>query len=223
MMARTHAVTGVAAALGVAIALDQASATPIAAYAVAAFSALAPDLDQPRSAAARYSFTKPFHLFSRHLRHRGATHSFAAIVVWWLAASALFGALAPTLGPAGPWVVAATAGYASHLLADMWNKQGVQLFFPFSPLGVTYWNVPLPKALRISTSFDPEGIPWTIGRLQARIHTERLFFRWPVYALIGYLIFRDGEAVLAAFRASVWTTVLALPLPVSELLSVPLR
>jgi membrane-bound metal-dependent hydrolase YbcI (DUF457 family) len=223
MMARTHAVTGVAAALGAAVALDTVVATPLAAYAVAAFSALAPDLDQPRAAAARYAFAKPVHLISRHLRHRGPTHSFAAVGLWWLLASALFGALAPTLGDPGPWVLAATAGYASHLLADMWNKQGVELFYPLRPLGIQYWNVPLPRPLRISTRFDPQGIPWTIGRLQARVHTERLFFRWPVYVLIALLICRDGEALLAAFRADLWSAMLSLPRPVSELLSVPLR
>lgn len=223
MMARTHAVTGVAAALGAAVAFESVVATPVAAYAVAAFSALAPDLDQPRAAAARYAFSKPVHLFSRHLRHRGPTHSIGAVALWWLLASALFGALRETIGDPGPWVVAATAGYASHLLADMWNKQGVELFFPLRPFGIQYWNIPLPRALRISTRFDPQGIPWTFGRLQARIHTERLFFRWPIYAIIALLIFRDGESLLAAFRADLWTALLSLPAPVSELISAPLR
>jgi membrane-bound metal-dependent hydrolase YbcI (DUF457 family) len=223
MMARTHAVTGVATALGVAVALDTVVATPVAAYAVAAFAALVPDLDQPRSAASSYAFTKPVHFFSRHLRHRGPTHSIGAVALWWLAMSGLFGALRETLGEPGPWVAAATAGYASHLLADMWNKQGVELFYPFSPLGIRYWNVPLPKPLRISTRFDPQGIPWTLGRLQAKVHTERLFFRWPIYALIALLVFRDGEALLAAFRADLWSALLSLPAPVSEVLSVPLR
>jgi len=182
-------ITGLAAGLVVAAATGLTATTPLAAYAAAAGAALLPDLDQPRSMANRTVATKPAHLVLRNFSHRGFTHSLLAIGLF----AALLVLTQRYLATQGyvftdNYVYLITAGYASHIFADMWNKEGVMLFYPFCPFGRRFWSVPLPRALRISTIYKPAvGFnPWSF---QSLVHTEKLFWTYPMLAIIGATIY----------------------------------
>lgn len=225
MLGRTHAITGAAAGLVVAAATGNVEHTPVVAYGVAAFCALLPDLDQHKSIASRYAINKPAHAFLRHLRHRRFTHSilgtamFALLVLALtnLANSLLPDGLSSTLG------LAAVAGWTSHLVADAFNKQGIHLFYPFTfgrgKNRLEWISVPLPRALRISTITDPKGLPITIGRLQARLNTEKFFFRYPVYLLIVYLAWHQLDPLVVSLRHDVWGFTQAVPEPLDRFLT----
>lgn len=226
MLGRTHAVTGVASALALGAAAGTLGATPLAAYAVAGATALLPDLDQHAALALRIPGTRLVHPFLRRLRHRGPTHSLLGLGVFGAALAAILGAWGNVLGAVHPTVWAAgMAGYASHLFADMWNKRGVALLWGFVRPGSRFeWiSVPLPKRLRISTVHDRESIPFTPGRLQARIPTERVFFRWPVYLAIGYILWHHGAVLADAARSDVLGGLQALPAPLERILLDALR
>jgi membrane-bound metal-dependent hydrolase YbcI (DUF457 family) len=219
VLGRTHALTGVAAGLGFVAMAGQLEQTPIAAYGVAAFSALVPDLDQHKAMAARYAPAKIAHPLLRHFRHRQFTHSLLGTAVFALVVLLIVAALDRFEVFVAPGVIgAAIAGYVSHLFADAFNKQGIGLFYPFSRGRLEWIAVPLPRSLRISTIYDPQGLPLTLGRIQARIPTERVFFRWPVYAVIAYLAWHGLDGLVIALRADVWGAVEVLPEPLSGLL-----
>lgn len=230
MMGRTHAYTGLAAGLAVAAITGTVGETPILAYGVAAGAALLPDLDQHKSIASRYLAAKPAHFILKNFTHRRFTHSILGVAVFalvLLAAGAALGALGFVVSPA--YGLAALAGYASHLVADAFNKQGIQLLYPFAPrlrlpglrakLDLEWWSIPLPRALRISTIYDPQGLPFTLGRLQARINTEKLFFRLPVYALIAYVSWHQLDDLVLALRHDVWAFTDQAPEPLARLLA----
>jgi hypothetical protein len=109
-------------------------------------------------------------------------------------------------------------------VADSFNKQGIQLFYPFSPFGIEWWSVPLPRALRISTIHDAKpGLAITPGRLQALVHTEKWFFTYPVYALIAWLVWHQLDGLVVALRTDVWGLVAAVPRPLATVLTSLLR
>lgn len=225
MLGRTHAITGLAAGLAVAAATGSVETAPVAAYGVAAFCALLPDLDQHKAIATRYLINKPAHMVLRHFRHRRFTHSLLGIAVFsffvfaiWNGLNGLLGGgLSPTFG------LLAVAGWTSHLVADSFNKQGIHLFYPLVFKRLEWICVPLPRPLRISTIYDPQGLPITLGRLQARINTEKFFFRYPVYALILFLTWHQIDALVFATRHDVWGGVRALPEPLTSFLTGLLR
>jgi membrane-bound metal-dependent hydrolase YbcI (DUF457 family) len=219
MLGRTHAVAGLAAGLAFAGATHALTETPLAAYGLAAFAALLPDLDQHRSTASRYKINAPAHFVLRRFTHRRFTHSFVGVGVFAAVMTLLWaGANALGIGVSALFVTTAIAGYSSHIIADMFNKQGVQLFYPASPLGMTWWSVPLPRALRISTIYDPKGPPITLGRIQARIPTE-LLFRYAVYALVIVLAYNSRVGLLFATETTVHESVSSAPGPIADILS----
>ena len=104
----THMVLG----LAVGTILAAKTGLPAAGAIISTAAAVIPDMDAVGAAAA---FIKPV------LGHRTATHSLLAVFV--------ISYIAKLLYPAG-WLFFA-AGYGSHILADMLNPSGVQLFYPF--------------------------------------------------------------------------------------------
>ena len=202
MMGRTHVVAGVAAALAISAATDTLSTMPPAAYALAGFCALLPDLDQPRSLAGRYRATKPIKLALKRFRHRRFTHSFAGIAVFTILLVGVWALLAKLgIALSTAFILTGVTGYVSHLVADAFNKQGIQLFWPLCPFGIEWWSMPIPKPLRISTITERSGTPLTPSALQARIHTEKWFFRYPLYLLIGYLVWANlGDLIASVTR-----------------------
>jgi len=219
MMGRTHVAAGVAAGLAVAAATGQVDQTPILAYGLAGAAALLPDLDQHRSLASRSLANKPLHMILRHFRHRRFTHSLLGTAMFAVASLALWAAASSVLDVSFMFWVAALAGWTSHLVADSFNKQGIHLFYPLVFKRVEWISVPLPRALRISTIYDPKGPPITLGRLQAYIPTELLFFKVPTHVLIAFVIWHHAESLLSAVRADVWGAVAMLPDPVQGMLN----
>jgi membrane-bound metal-dependent hydrolase YbcI (DUF457 family) len=84
----------------------------------------------------------------------------------------------------------AIVGFVSHLAADACTKEGIE---PLWPLPRRFHL--LPAWLRISTVHD-ERMPWQIWRLQAYVDTERFFFRWPIYAVLVFLVVNHTNFVL---------------------------
>jgi membrane-bound metal-dependent hydrolase YbcI (DUF457 family) len=211
MLGKTHALTGLAAGLAVAAAAGLTSSTPLAAYAVAAGAALLPDLDQPRSMANRTLATKPAHIVLRHFSHRGFTHSILAISLFYgLALGVQYAALAQGIPVPYAYVILATVGYGSHIFADMFNKEGVQLFYPFAPFGARFWSMPIPRPLRISTIYDPR-ISLNPLSIQSAIHTEKLFWTYPMCAVVGLCLYAEVSPLLSIARQTLIVALTALP------------
>lgn len=111
---KTHMMLGLA--VGTLIATK--TGLPATGAILSAAAAVMPDFDTVGAAA---PFIKPV------WGHRTATHSFLAVLV--------VNYFSKLIYPAG-WLFI-TAGYFSHILADMLNPSGVQLFFPFgSKIGI---------------------------------------------------------------------------------------
>jgi len=91
--------------------------------AICAAAALLPDVDHPQSLIRNRSGIIGSLLFGG-LKHRGFTHSLAAL--------ALISVAAALLIERDSLAVAVAAGYASHLCADMVTMHGIALFAPFS-------------------------------------------------------------------------------------------
>ena len=211
MLGKTHALTGLAAGLAVAAVAGLTSSTPLAAYALAAGAALLPDLDQPRSLANRTVATKPAHIVLRRFSHRGFTHSILAVGLFYgLALWAQYVARLQGFPVPYAYVVMATVGYASHIFADMFNKGGVWLFYPFAPAGVRFWSMPIPRALRISTIYDPK-INLNPLSIQSAIHTEKLFWTYPMCAVVGLCLYIEAAPLLSIARQTLIVAMTALP------------
>ncbi|GAB6098169.1 hypothetical protein JCM16358_00480 [Halanaerocella petrolearia] len=95
-------------------------------YIAAIIGALIPDIDHANSKAGKklWFISKPLKLFG--IKHRGVTHSLLGMI--------LFGLLTKQLIDLN-WIdlivwLGLIIGYFSHLIADMFNKQGVPLFYP---------------------------------------------------------------------------------------------
>ena len=99
MTGKTHAAAGIAAAL--------ALGTNIPQLALAAAGSILPDIDHSGSTLGKH--IKPL---SKHLKHRGLTHSLLFLIVTSL--------ISPYLG----------LGVLTHIALDMLNPQGVKLFYP---------------------------------------------------------------------------------------------
>lgn len=219
MLGRTHAITGIAAGLAFATATHTTASTPIAAYALAAAAALLPDLDQAKAMAARSVAAKPAHLILRHFRHRRFTHSLLGVAVFtvfvfvaWAGLSLFVTGLSPA------FAIITVVGYISHLAADSFNKQGIQLFYPFCPFGIEWWSIPLPRSMRISTIHESKGRPLSAKAIQSRIHTEKWFFTYPVYVLIGWLVWHGLSNLVYAAHHDAMSLIGASPEPMATLL-----
>jgi membrane-bound metal-dependent hydrolase YbcI (DUF457 family) len=197
--------------LAIAAATGITSTTPLAAYAVAAGAALLPDLDQPRSLANRTVATKPAHLVLRRFSHRGFTHSILAISLFYGLMVGLRALAAQQGIPVPyPYVIMACAGYGSHIFADMFNKEGVQLFYPFTPFGIRFWSMPIPRALRISTIYDPR-ITLNPASIQSIVHTEKLFWTYPMCAVVALCLYGEAVPLLSIARQTLIVALTALP------------
>lgn len=108
MLGVTHFIAGAAAASAL-------GADPIAQVA-AGVCALMPDIDIASS-----TIGKRVPIIPWLLRHRGPTHSIMLV-------AAIYFAVIHFVGQ--NWAFYATLGWASHLLLDMLNPSGVELFWP---------------------------------------------------------------------------------------------
>ena len=138
MNAETHIAIG--ATIGALILRDIGATRLDASSAIivltATLGALLPDLDHEASLISRRAglLAMPFRL----VKHRGLTHSLAALVLIYL--------LLDALNPPQSILIALLAGYASHIVADMLTPHGVELLFPVR------WRLRLlPRSLSIST------------------------------------------------------------------------
>ena len=139
MNARTHAIFGVAALTGVALA--SGAEPPLYAYPAAVAAAWLPDVDNPRSRLGNglnrmknpllNAVTRPLSwglrmvsfVLVRTVGHRTLTHSLVGLAIFGAVVRAVLGAYPEV-------VVALVAGYASHLFADALNTRGVPLLWP---------------------------------------------------------------------------------------------
>jgi inner membrane protein len=161
MLAPTHGVFGLFLTLILLAIFGVQEGLHWAILAVALFGSIAPDIDLKKSLIGRlfWFISKPI---ERHFGHRTVTHS----LIGWGLASLLFGLCAasafflldhfhytPAIAnffkiPESQAVhhllriiVAFSIGYASHILLDMFNPRGVQLFWPNDSRDVIPGNV----------------------------------------------------------------------------------
>ena len=131
VLGKTHAAAGACAAAFVL----QATGAPPDAYplglAIGALAALLPDIDEPHSTVSQHAVIIGPSI-GRAVRHRTITHSLVAVVGLVI----LLRGLWPTIPP--PILYAAAAGFASHLLTDALTPAGAMLFWPVSPVMVTF-------------------------------------------------------------------------------------
>lgn len=130
MTGKTHALCGTATMLAITVLgspsltlFDQSFIPAVGLITVAAGS-YAPDIDIQQS-----KLGHTFRFISKHLKHRGFTHTlavpvFLAFLMYWTS----------TLGiPLLPELVGGfEVGYLCHIIADMCNKKGVPLLWPLS-------------------------------------------------------------------------------------------
>jgi len=117
MTSVTHFLAGTAAAYA-------AGAEPLVS-AAAGFAAVLPDIDTPGS-----FIGKKLPFFSFFFRHRGFTHSLMFAVLVYLLVYRFLGV---------ELALYAAAGFGSHILLDMLNPSGVELFWPLT------WRVSILK------------------------------------------------------------------------------
>lgn len=140
----THATIGAASGLAVALAVSAPADETLFLAGLSAFAALFPDIDHPNSMLRRRIGFLGVSVF--WLTHRGLTHTLLAVV--------LFGLAAAMLLPEKIWAVAAIAGYASHILADMVTIAGVPVFWPLSSAN---WHL-VPRLIRVRTGGIAESL-----------------------------------------------------------------
>lgn len=129
MMAKSHAVIGLASWMIAAPSFHLLPWSPVA-LAMAAAGSLLPDIDHPASWVGRR--TRPLStLISSLFGHRGITHSAMAVV----ALSALLAHHGYSRSITGAFAV----GYLSHLAADMLTPRGLRLAWPLRRT----WGVPV--------------------------------------------------------------------------------
>lgn len=162
MLAKTHIVAGVGAAVVVAVLLHHPVTPSI--VLLGGMGGLAPDLDHPQALLTRHLMgIRTMSGLARRtglVHHRGIAHSLVALIVTtgillpllrhvvahliWAGGLAL-GHPAWVLGLWHLWGTGAMigwgAGYASHMVADIFNTKGVQWFWPFN----VWVHLPLPN------------------------------------------------------------------------------
>lgn len=122
MTGRTHLTLGAAAGLLIAA---YTGANPGSCFAAGCLGGLLPDIDHPQSMLSGWIPGSGL-LGVFGVRHRGFTHSVLFMV---LLVAAWFAASQRTVIPY-PYVVAALAGVATHIVSDMLTPQGVNLLYP---------------------------------------------------------------------------------------------
>ena len=144
MVGKTHAIGGVAAALATANFVPSFRPDTIGLYgtaifaATASFGALLSDVDT-NGTISHYPVFNLCHLFFKlfGVKHRGMTHSLPFDLVFFV----LGVIMGKTLGTAGFLIGAGiTVGVFSHIILDMLNPAGVQLFFPL-PMKISIGSI----------------------------------------------------------------------------------
>lgn len=161
MMGRSHLLSGAVTGLAVAAATDPPPALVPLLVAVAAYSALTPDLDHPAAPAARclgplsWMLCWTVRWLSAHTTgraHRGLSHSLVFAAAW----AGLVGVTtAATLSvPAALWLTAAAfLGCVTHIVGDMLTLSGCQ--YVLWPSRV---QVGIPYRLRFRTGSPREQL-----------------------------------------------------------------
>lgn len=142
MMGKSHLIIGVAAGALLAAMLGVDPLHIGAAGAAAGAGAMLPDIDH-RHAPIRQQLGFIGDILLFWLPHRGVTHS---LVCWALVtALAIFGTVM-FLKLAIIFPLALSAGYASHILADMTTQRGLPILYPWK---ANFYL--LPRGLRVTT------------------------------------------------------------------------
>ncbi|MBU1706114.1 metal-dependent hydrolase [Patescibacteria group bacterium] len=148
MLTPTHSVFGIFLTLIVLAVFGVQSGLHWSIFALAILGAIAPDIDHPKSMIGRIfkSVSLPI---ERKFGHRSVTHSFIGLLFatlifglpillgnWGLRILSNFGfgisdfSLSYIESFATRWIAAFSIGYLSHLLLDMFNRRGSQMFWP---------------------------------------------------------------------------------------------
>ena len=148
--------------------------------AVSALAAYGPDLDTARSTIS--GAVPGAGIVGRLVAHRTVTHSLLMTGVIWILLTHL----------AVPWYVLAgvVIGWISHWFIDMFNREGVQLFWPL-PIWVKF----LPKELGIETGGYAEK--W----LRRALMLVEVVFLWAYFAL---LVLPHLQVLPFAWGVEVW-------------------
>ena len=131
--------------------------------AVSALAAYGPDLDSARSTIS--GAVPGAGIAGRFIAHRTVTHSLLMTAVIWLLLTQIV----------VPWYVLAgvVIGWSSHWFIDMFNREGVQLFWPM-PIWVKF----LPSELGIQTGGDIEKL------LRKVLMLVEIVFLWGYFSLL---------------------------------------
>jgi inner membrane protein len=110
------------------------------------------DIDEPESWVAR---RVPIlgQIIGRVIRHRTVTHSILFVALFWLFVCKIVYVPLPFHLPWGTFALALVIGYASHPFIDLFNPQGVQLFWP-----LPFWIKLLPDFLAVPVESPMEDI-----------------------------------------------------------------
>lgn len=153
MMGKTHFFIGLGTGAMLAVAAN-ADPLHIGAMSIAAgVGALLPDIDHRHAPIRqRLGFVGDVLLF--WLPHRGLTHS----LLCWMALTAVAFMVLPLLHMPLVLALALSAGYASHILADMTTKRGLPIFYPV-------WRQDcyiLPPGFRVTTGGISENVAFLL-------------------------------------------------------------
>lgn len=161
-MGHTHILAGLAVGLAVAASTHARPLDSLILAGAAGAAALLPDIDHPRS-----EIRRKLGIFGRiglfWLSHRGITHTWA---VWALLSAPALLFLPVHLG------LAFSAGYASHLIADMMTVSGLPVFWPVS--GEKFYVLPFPLRFRTGR--------WAESLLDVALV---VVLAWGVYHIVG--------------------------------------
>lgn len=130
MTGKTHAVCGAVTMLAIVslkasgIEIGENVYMPAVGLFTVVAGSYAPDIDIPQS-----TLGKKFKLISKHLTHRGFTHTLIVPLL-------LFFLMSYTAGSGIPIIpellLGFEVGYVAHIIADAFNKKGVPLFWPLT-------------------------------------------------------------------------------------------
>ena len=130
MTGKTHAICGAIAMVGTTIAthnslqIGGANYIPALGLLTVVTGSYLPDIDLPQS-----KMGHRFRFISTHLKHRGITHTLlfpallALLMLWVQRASVM---IVPDL------LLGLNVGWSAHIVADLFNRKGVPLFWPLT-------------------------------------------------------------------------------------------
>ncbi|OGC04427.1 hypothetical protein A2276_08655 [candidate division WOR-1 bacterium RIFOXYA12_FULL_43_27] len=196
MLAPTHSVFGVfltliiLALFGVKLSLHWT----IMLFAI--LGALLPDADHPASIIGRFLYPISSRI-ERRFGHRTVTHSLIGWMSATISASVLiaFVSLIPLISRWGwsdlpvRWAAAFSIGYFSHIVLDMFNKRGSQLFWPQEVRDV----IPLNHRYRINSGSRPEIVVFIIIVLMLALTLP--ISKYGIGSSLHWLLATSGSAI----------------------------